>query len=111
MAAARLPGANLGIGRKVARQPAERDQHPPLDEATARRAADEVDGDVRALRLHVSDPASTEGAALGPAEILGGPDVIVNHAGTDPDFALAAADPEFALARRALDPRPSAPPG
>ncbi len=53
----------------------------------------------------MSDPASTEGAALGPAEILGGPDVIVNHAGTDPDFALAAADPEFALARRALDPQ------
>lgn len=102
MAVARVTGANLGIGRKVARQPAERDRHRPLDEATARAAADEVEGHVRALRLDLSDPASSEGAAFRLTESPGGLDVLVNHAGINPDFARAAANPEFAVARRAL---------
>ncbi|MBA3421532.1 MAG: SDR family oxidoreductase [Thermoleophilaceae bacterium] len=101
-----VTGANRGIGREVARQLAERDYSVFLtarDEAKAEAAAEELDGDVRALGLDVSDPASIEAAAARLADDPGALDVLVNNAGIGADFGVAGADPDFEAIQRTLD--------
>ena len=105
MSVALVTGANRGIGREVARQLAERRYTMFLtarDEAKARAAADELDGDVEPLGLDVSDPASIEAAAARLADDPGMLDVLVNNAGTG-DFGVAGADPDFEAIQRTLD--------
>ncbi len=106
MPVALVTGANRGIGREVARQLAERDYSVFLtarDEAKAEAAAEELDGDVRALGLDVSDPASIEAAAARLADDPGALDVLVNNAGIGADFGVAGADPDFEAIQRTLD--------
>jgi NAD(P)-dependent dehydrogenase (short-subunit alcohol dehydrogenase family) len=101
-----VTGANRGIGREVARQLAEKGHTVLLggrDEAKARRAAEELEGDVRPLELDVSDPASVERAASVLAEDPGELDVLVNNAGVGEDFNVAATDPDFEAVQRTLD--------
>ena len=106
MPVALVTGANRGIGREVARQLAERDYTVFLtarDEAKARAAAEELDGDVKPLVLDVSDPASIDAAAARLAEDPGALDVLVNNAGIGADFGVAGADPDFEAIQRTLD--------
>jgi len=101
-----VTGANRGIGREVARQLAEREYTVILtarDEEKARSAADELPGDVRALALDVSDPASIAAAAEEVADDPGSLDVLVNNAGAGADFGVSGADPDFHAIQQSLD--------
>jgi NAD(P)-dependent dehydrogenase (short-subunit alcohol dehydrogenase family) len=101
-----VTGANRGLGREVAHQLAGRDYTVLLtarDETKARAAADEIDGDVRALGLDVSDHASIEEAAARLAGDPGALDVLVNNAGIGADFGVAGTDPDFESIQRTLD--------
>ena len=106
MPVALVTGANRGIGHEVARQLAERDYTVILtarDEAKARAAADELDGDVRTLALDVSDPASIDAAAERVAADPGSLDVLVNNAGAGADFGVSGIDPDFGAIQESLD--------
>jgi NAD(P)-dependent dehydrogenase (short-subunit alcohol dehydrogenase family) len=104
-----VTGANRGIGRETARQLAAKGYSVILsarDEAKANAAARELTaegGDVKALVLDVSDPASIERAAADLANDPGELDVLVNNAGIGSDFGVAGADPDFDAIQRALD--------
>jgi len=101
-----VTGANRGIGCEVARQLAERDYAVILtarDEDKARAAAEELPGDVRALALDVSDPASIAAAAEQVEADPGSLDVLVNNAGMGADFGVAGVDPDFEAIQRSLD--------
>ncbi|MEX2195485.1 MAG: SDR family oxidoreductase [Thermoleophilaceae bacterium] len=106
MSVALVSGASRGIGRDTARQLAERGYTVMVsarDERTARHAADEIEGDTRALQLDVADPASIERAAARLAADPGRLDVLVNNAGIGGDFGVAGADPDFEKIQLALD--------
>jgi NAD(P)-dependent dehydrogenase (short-subunit alcohol dehydrogenase family) len=104
-----VTGANRGIGRETARQLAAKGYSVLLgarDEAKAKAAAQELaseGGEVKALVLDVSDPASIDRAATGLADDPGQLDVLVNNAGIGSDFGVAGADPDFDAIQRALD--------
>jgi NAD(P)-dependent dehydrogenase (short-subunit alcohol dehydrogenase family) len=102
-----VTGGNRGIGREVARQLAADHGFTVIlsarDESKARTAAEELDGDVRPLRLDVSDPASIEEAAEKLRADPGRLDVLVNNAGVGSDWGVAGADPDFERIQAALD--------
>jgi len=101
-----VTGANRGIGREVVRQLAAREYTVILtarDEDKARAAAEELPGDVRALALDVSDPASIAAAAEQVEADPGSLDVLVNNAGMGADFGVAGVDPDFEAIQRSLD--------
>jgi NAD(P)-dependent dehydrogenase (short-subunit alcohol dehydrogenase family) len=102
-----VTGANRGIGREVAAQLARDHGHTVIltarDEAKAKAAADELEGDLRPLRLDVSDPASIEEAAAKVASEHDRLDVVVNNAGFSADFGVAGAEPDFDAIQAALD--------
>jgi NAD(P)-dependent dehydrogenase (short-subunit alcohol dehydrogenase family) len=101
-----VTGANRGIGREVAGQLAERDYTVLLtarDEEKARAAAEGLTGDVRALALDVSDPASIAAAVEQVREDPGSLDVLVNNAGAGADFGVSGVDPDFGAIQESLD--------
>ncbi|MDQ3090337.1 MAG: SDR family oxidoreductase [Actinomycetota bacterium] len=106
MSIALVTGANRGIGREVAGQLAERDYTVLLtarDEEKARAAAEGLTGDVRALALDVSDPASIAAAVEQVREDPGSLDVLVNNAGAGADFGVSGVDPDFGAIQESLD--------
>ena len=106
MPVALVTGANRGIGREVARQLAERDYTVLLtarDEDKARAAAEELNGDVRALALDVSDPAGIAAAVERVAADPGSLDVLVNNAGAGADFGVSGTEPDFGAIQESLD--------
>jgi NAD(P)-dependent dehydrogenase (short-subunit alcohol dehydrogenase family) len=107
MPIALVTGANRGIGREVARQLAEDKRYEVIltarDETKAREAAGAIGGEVRPLRLDVSDPASVEVAAASVSEDPGRLDVLVNNAGIGADFGVAGTEPEFDKIQETLD--------
>jgi NAD(P)-dependent dehydrogenase (short-subunit alcohol dehydrogenase family) len=94
--AALVTGASRGIGLEVARQLAQRGFHVLLagrDLETTQKAAAQVGG--TALRLDVTS-ADDIAAAVAAVENLGQLDVLVNNAGTAPDFdqTVLTSDPD-----------------
>lgn len=79
-----VTGANKGIGFETARQLAQQGFTVWLgsrDEARGEAAAKELDGDVRVVRLDVTDTESITAAAARIGEETGALDVLVNNAG------------------------------
>jgi rhamnulose-1-phosphate aldolase/alcohol dehydrogenase len=97
-----VTGGASGIGRAVARRLAKEGAHvvvTDLDEAGARRAAEEMAADAGparplGLRLDVTSEASVEAAVAATVDAYGGLDVVVSNAG----IAHAAAIDRMALA-------------
>jgi len=97
-----VTGGASGIGRAVARRLAREGAHvvvTDLDEAGARRVAEEAAGDAGparplGLRLDVTSEASVEAAVAATVEAYGGLDIVVSNAG----IAHAAAIDRMALA-------------
>jgi rhamnulose-1-phosphate aldolase/alcohol dehydrogenase len=97
-----VTGGASGIGRAVARRLAREGAHvvvTDLDEAGARRVAEEAAGDAGparplGLRLDVTSEASVEAAVAAAVEAYGGLDIVVSNAG----IAHAAAIDRMALA-------------
>lgn len=85
-----VTGANKGIGLEIARQLAELDFTVVLgarDADSGERAAAQLradGGDVWAVRLDVTDPASVQAAASTLTQRFGRLDVLVNNAGVMP---------------------------
>jgi NAD(P)-dependent dehydrogenase (short-subunit alcohol dehydrogenase family) len=105
-----VTGANRGIGREVARQLAERGYTLLLAARDAEKAAGaaaelvrEDAGDVRALTLDVSDPASIAAARERVGADPGKLDVLVNNAGIGSDFGVSGTAPDWDAIQRALD--------
>src|ERR671916_1640097 len=97
-----VTGANRGIGRAVAAGLAARGYRTILtarDEAAAREAAADMDGDVMVRRLDVSDGDSI--AAV--ASDLGRLDVLVNNAGILYDTWQSPSTADLDVVREALD--------
>jgi NAD(P)-dependent dehydrogenase (short-subunit alcohol dehydrogenase family) len=104
-----VTGANRGIGREVARQLSERGYDVLLGARDAEKAsvaaqelAASTRGNVRALRLDVSDPASIEDAAESVRAQTGRLDVLVNNAGIGADFGVSGTAPDFDAIERTL---------
>ena len=97
-----VTGGASGIGRAAARRLAREGAHvvvTDLDEAGARRVADEAAADAGparplALRLDVTSEASVEAAVAATVDAYGGLDIVVSNAG----IAHAAAIDRMALA-------------
>ncbi len=104
-----VTGANRGIGREVARQLSERGYDVLLGARDAEKAsvaaqelAASTGGNVRALTLDVSDPASIEAAAKSVEAEPGRLDVLVNNAGIGADFGVSGTEPDFDAIERTL---------
>jgi NAD(P)-dependent dehydrogenase (short-subunit alcohol dehydrogenase family) len=104
-----VTGANRGIGREVARQLSERGYDVLLGARDAEKAsvaaqelAASTGGNVRALTLDVSDPASIEAAAKSVEAEPGRLDVLVNNAGIGADFGVSGTEPDFGAIERTM---------
>jgi NAD(P)-dependent dehydrogenase (short-subunit alcohol dehydrogenase family) len=79
-----VSGANRGIGLEVARQLAGQGLAVVMggrDEARVREVAAEIEGDVHARRLDVTDQATVDGCVQSIESDFGRLDVLVNNAG------------------------------
>jgi NAD(P)-dependent dehydrogenase (short-subunit alcohol dehydrogenase family) len=105
-----VSGANLGIGRAVARQLAERGHEvllgardPQAGKAVAEELSRETGGSLHPLTLDVSSPESIERA---PTEVSSRPgrlDVLVNNASVGLDFGVSGTEPDFEVLQRTLE--------
>jgi NAD(P)-dependent dehydrogenase (short-subunit alcohol dehydrogenase family) len=93
-----VTGANKGLGREIARQLAARGMRVHLgarDETRGREAAEELaaaDGDVRFVRLDVTDADSVAAAVATIDAESGRLDVLVNNAGISSEIGTAVPD-------------------
>ncbi len=93
-----VTGATRGIGREVARQPADRGYRVIVsarDLGKAETFATEIGGGAIALELDVGDPASTAAAVTAISADPGRLDVLVNNAGVGLDWGVPATEPDF----------------
>ena len=105
-----VTGGNRGLGREVARQCAARGDTVLLgarDLAAGERAARElrpgVSGQVRAVRLDVTDPGGIAALAHDVAGTEGRVDVLVNNAAVHYDTWQTSAAADLAVVREALE--------
>lgn len=101
-----VSGGNRGIGREICRQLAEKGYTVVLgarDEGKGRRAAEELDGDVRARQLDVTDDESVRRLADSIEEDFGRLDVLVNNAGIANDHGQRGVDADLDRVREALE--------
>lgn len=102
-----VTGANRGIGLEVTRQLAELGHtvylaSRNLDVGTA--ASDTITGgDVRPIRLDVTDPTQIRDAINRIADDVGRLDVLVNNAAIHYDSSQNATNPDFDIIHQALD--------
>jgi NAD(P)-dependent dehydrogenase (short-subunit alcohol dehydrogenase family) len=89
-----VTGANKGIGREIVRRLAAEGMTVYLgarDEDRGRAAARDIDGDVRVIRLDVTDEGTVDTALERVEREHGGLDVLVNNAGVAVEWGI---DPE-----------------
>jgi NAD(P)-dependent dehydrogenase (short-subunit alcohol dehydrogenase family) len=89
-----VAGANKGIGKEIVRRLAAEGMTVYLgarDEGRGRAAAGEIEGDVRFVRLDVTDEATVEAAVKRIEHDRGRLDVLVNNAGVAVEWGI---DPE-----------------
>jgi NAD(P)-dependent dehydrogenase (short-subunit alcohol dehydrogenase family) len=101
-----VTGGNRGLGREVARQCAARGDTVLLgarDLATGERAARELRGQVRAVRLDVTDADGLAALAKDVAATEGRVDVLVNNAAVHYDTWQTSATADLAVVREALE--------
>ena len=101
-----VTGGNRGLGREVARQCAARGNTVLLgarDVARGRRAARELRGQVRAVRLDVTDADGLAALAEDVAATEGRVDVLVNNAAVHYDTWQTSATADLAVVREALE--------
>jgi NAD(P)-dependent dehydrogenase (short-subunit alcohol dehydrogenase family) len=101
-----VTGGNRGLGREVARQCAARGDTVLLgarDLAAGERAARELRGQVRAVRLDVTDPDGLAALAKDVAATEGRVDVLVNNAAVHYDTWQTSATADLAVVREALE--------
>jgi NAD(P)-dependent dehydrogenase (short-subunit alcohol dehydrogenase family) len=101
-----VTGGNRGLGREVARQCAARGDTVLLgarDLVTGERAARELRGQVRAVRLDVTDADGLAALAKDVAATEGRVDVLVNNAAVHYDTWQTSATADLAVVREALE--------
>jgi NAD(P)-dependent dehydrogenase (short-subunit alcohol dehydrogenase family) len=101
-----VSGGNRGIGREICRQLAAKGYTVVLgarDEEKGRRAAEELDGDVHARQLDVTDDESVRRLAGSIPEDFGRLDVLVNNAGIANDHGQRGVDADLDRVREALE--------
>ncbi|WHT20714.1 SDR family oxidoreductase [Crossiella sp. CA-258035] len=101
-----VTGANKGIGREIARGLAAAGLTVYLgarDQERGARAAAELPGEVRVLRLDVTSQAEVDGAAARIEAETGRLDVLVNNAGVALDWAHGPAGADAEALRRSFE--------
>jgi NAD(P)-dependent dehydrogenase (short-subunit alcohol dehydrogenase family) len=101
-----VSGANRGIGREIVCQLSERGITTILgsrDEEKGRAAAEEMDGDVRAWRLDVTDEKGIARLASDVEEEFGRLDILVNNAGVSIDRGQRGVDADLDVVRETLE--------
>ncbi len=101
-----VSGGNRGIGREICRQLAAKGYTVVLgarDEEKGRRAAEDLDGDVHARQLDVTDDESVRRLADSIEEEFGRLDVLVNNAGIANDHGQRGVDADLDRVREALE--------
>jgi NAD(P)-dependent dehydrogenase (short-subunit alcohol dehydrogenase family) len=101
-----VTGGNRGLGREVARQCAARGDTVLLgsrDLAAGERAARELPGRVRAVRLDVTDAVGLAALAEDVARAEGRVDVLVNNAAAHYDTWQTSATADLGVVREALE--------
>src|SRR5207249_11866059 len=101
-----VTGGNRGLGREVARQCAARGDTVLLgarDLTEGRRVARELPGQVRAVRLDVTDVAGLTALAEDIAGAEGRVDVLVNNAAVHYDTWQTSDTADLAVVREALE--------
>ncbi|WP_086819659.1 SDR family oxidoreductase [Allokutzneria sp. NRRL B-24872] len=101
-----VTGANKGIGKEIARGLAAEGMTVYLgarDLELGQRAADELTGDVRALRLDVTDQSEVDSAVAVIEAECGRLDVLVNNAGVAVEWGVSVPDLGPELLREAYE--------
>ncbi|GAA4012509.1 SDR family NAD(P)-dependent oxidoreductase [Allokutzneria multivorans] len=101
-----VTGANKGIGKEIARGLAAEGMTVYLgarDLELGQRAADELSGDVRAVRLDVTDQSEVDSAVATIEAECGRLDVLVNNAGVAVEWGVAVPDLTADLVREAYE--------
>ena len=105
-AVAVVTGGNRGIGLEVCRQLAQLGFLAILgarDAAKGQQAAEQLDGNVVARQLDVSNQTSVDAAAAWVTERYNRCDALINNAGVDYDTDATATDADLARVQRALE--------
>jgi NAD(P)-dependent dehydrogenase (short-subunit alcohol dehydrogenase family) len=101
-----VTGGNRGIGLEVCRQLAALGHRVVLGSRRLQggeEAAAGIEGEVVAVQLDVSDPASVEAAAGWTGERFGGADVVVNNAATLYDTANRGVSVDLAIVHEGFE--------